>query len=63
MDFMEELVTDLIGELTAEELLLACVTVSCLDLNIFLRRKQLFAHGNLSCIMDIREKNISDETF
>lgn len=61
MYFMGELVTDLIGELTAEELLLACVALSYFDLNIFFKRKQLFAHGNLSCIMDIREKNISDE--
>jgi hypothetical protein len=61
MDFIGEIFVDFRGEVIEG----ACPedAVSYLDLNIFFRRKQLFAQGSLSCIMDIREKNISEETL
>ena len=62
IDFIGELVTDLMGELTADWQF-PCGDPSYFYLNIFLRRKQLFEHGSLSCIIDIREKNISEETL
>jgi hypothetical protein len=63
IDFTGELDADFNGEETVEPVEVISLSNCCLDLNIFLSLKQLFEHGNLSCIIDIREKNISDETL
>ena len=63
MDLDGELANDLKGDEVVDPVGVESCSLCCFFLNIFLSLKQLFAQGSLSCIIDISEKNISEETL
>ena len=63
MDLAGELLTDLFGDQDVDPEGEDSISFYYFFLKTFLRRKQLFAQGSLSCIINIREKNISDDTM
>ncbi len=63
MDLDGELATDFMGDEVVDPVGVESCSLCCFYLNIFLSLKQLFAQGSFSCIIDISEKNISDDTL